>query len=120
MKYKLSTVAIVVMIFVSSCYYDNAEELYPSEPCNTANVTYSGDIQPLVDSRCNSCHSAATKSGGVDLEGYTALKVYVDNGKFLSSVTHDGNASTMPPGDKLIDCSINKIQQWINDGAPNN
>ena len=68
-------------------------------------------------------HPFGSIGGGIDLEGYDDLKVHVDNGKFLSSITHDGNASFMPKSannTKLPDCDISQITAWINAGAPNN
>lgn len=108
-------------ICFSACYYDNAEELYPTNPCDLTDITYSADIVPIIDQSCNVCHSQALNLGNVTLEGYDNIKVYVDNGKFLSSILHDGQASPMPKGgDQLPDCEINKIQTWLNAGAPNN
>ena len=40
-------------------------------------------------------------------------KIYVNNGKFLSSVTHDGKTSKMPKGvgvPPIPRCSIDKIK----------
>jgi hypothetical protein len=115
-----------VFICMESCYYDVEEELYPGTACDTTNVSYSNTVFSILETQCLNCHNNANSSvlgAGIDLEGYTQLKTYVDNGKFLSSITHDGNASFMPKSannTKLPDCDIAKITAWINAGAPNN
>jgi len=65
--------------------------------------------------------SSPSIGGGIDLEGYDQLKIYVDNGKFLSSIIQDGTTSFMPKSAlKLVDCDLAQITAWINAGALNN
>ncbi|MBO6517341.1 MAG: hypothetical protein JJ975_12405 [Bacteroidia bacterium] len=124
----MSAIVGFVLISMTSCYYDVEEELYPTtnNTCDTTNISFATDVTAILQSNCLFCHNKSANlslGGGVDLEGYDALKVYVDNGKFLSSITHDGNASFMPKGGgnpKLPDCEIAQITAWINNGAPNN
>ena len=117
---KQLSIYIVISFFIVSCYYDVEEELYPNG-CNTGSVTFASTIVPLLKNNCYDCHSSSVQQGGVILEGYANVKTYVSNGKLLSAITHDGNASAMPQGEpKLSDCLINKIETWINNGAPNN
>lgn len=129
MKTLSTLLAIVGLVFImstTSCYYDVEEELYPGNTCDTTNVAYSDQVSKILKTECLLCHSTAnsgTLGAGIDLEGYTNLKVYIDNGKFLSSIIHDGNASPMPKtpnNQKLPECAINQITAWINAGAPNN
>lgn len=108
---------------ISGCYYDNEEELYPvtnQAPCDTAAVTLSAVVKPILNQHCIGCHNAGFASGGVDLETYTQLASSANSGKLLSSVKHDGKASPMPKGSpKLDECSIHKIEKWIRLGAKN-
>ena len=118
---KINILVILLTLFTASCYYDNAEELYPDDPCDTSNVTYSLSVVPIIDRECIVCHSASANLGNVTLEGYAEIKKYVDNGKLRSSITHDGNASPMPKdGNKMSDCNIKIIQTWLDANAPNN
>lgn len=118
---KLLTPFAIVLLFFSSCYYDNEEELYPNTNCDTSMVTYSGEVLDILNLNCMSCHSAAVNQGGVTLEGYANLKIYVDNGKFLGAIRHDSGFSQMPQGaPQLPTCNIEKIEAWINQGAPDN
>lgn len=106
---------------MQSCYYDVEEELYPSIECNTAAVTFSTEISKILQNNCFSCHDAANNFGGVTLEGYELLKVYVDNGSLLGAVKQEDGYSAMPKNQPpLVECDIEKLEAWINAGAPNN
>lgn len=117
---KWASFLAISIFYLSSCYYDVEEELYPAG-CNIVDVSFQNSIQPILSAQCLNCHSEASKQGGVVLEGYDAVKVYADNGKLLSSVNHDGNASPMPKGqNKMGSCSIAQIEAWIQQGTLNN
>jgi mono/diheme cytochrome c family protein len=124
----LSTFLIlfVFVAFLSSCYYDKEEELYPdanAAGCDTSNVKYSVEVKAIFDSKCVSCHSGVNPSGNIRLESYQEVKTYIDatNTKLVSSIVQDGNASAMPQGQpKLSDCDIGKIKIWVNAGYPEN
>ena len=122
---KLIIITGITLIGLASCKKDNAEEMYPADPgvtCDTTNVTFSGTIQPIIEAKCvnSGCHHTGTPSGIV-LTAYSGIAAIANNGKLISAITHDGNASFMPEGQpKLDDCTIAKITKWVNDGAPNN
>lgn len=108
---------------MSSCYYDNKEDLYPfdKDACNLDNVTYSSIIKPILESSCVSCHQQSNPSGGVRLDVYSEVKKEADNGKLWGSINHDEGFSPMPlGGGKLSDCSLLQIKQWIDNGSPDN
>jgi mono/diheme cytochrome c family protein len=109
-------------ICISGCYYDVSEELYPAaESCDTSQVTYTADIQVMLQQNCLSCHAVSANQGGVILEGYAQVKTYADNGRLLGSISHASGFSAMPQGGaQLPACTINKVRAWINHGAPEN
>src|SRR6056300_1770256 len=120
------TLALVVLCAVLSttgCYYDVEEELYPVTTCDTVDMSFDTDIVAILQRECLACHSNSAHQGiggGVNLDGFDNVKRYVNNGKLLSSIIHDGNASFMPKSAnnrKLATCEIDKITAWINDGA---
>jgi cytochrome c5 len=115
----------IASITLSACFYDKADVVYPTTAlsCDTTNVTYSNQIVSILNAQCNYCHGAAANSmgGGIYLNTYAALKPYVNNGSFINSILQNGKASAMPKnGAKMDNCSILKIQSWINKGALNN
>jgi hypothetical protein len=113
-----------ITIFVTSCYYDNEEYLYPELPggqCDTTGVTYSAVVAPILASNCNACHNPATPSGNVITSTYDGLKTVVNSGIFRKAINHESGASPMPKnGNKLPACELLKIDAWINQGAPQN
>ncbi len=117
---RLSAILLFSGLFAAGCYYDNEEELYPSN-CNTDTVSFSADIAPVIGTNCLACHSTAANLGGVRLEGYDAVKVWINNGRLIGAVRRDPGFSPMPQNaPKLSACNISKIEKWIADGAPNN
>ncbi|MBA4322229.1 MAG: hypothetical protein C0408_05365 [Odoribacter sp.] len=124
MKRYVLPVFIICVIFISSCYYDNEEALYPSynTVCDTSNVTFSGTIVPVLSNNCLGCHSNATAAAAgnnIRLENYADLVTKITN--VIGSIKHTGTFSPMPKnGGKLKDCSITQFDIWIRKGMPNN
>ena len=114
-------VCIFMVLGMVGCYYDVEEEIYPTLECESQGMSYQNDILPLIDDNCYVCHSAAANFGNVNLEGYTQLSAYVENGSLLGVIKHEPGFSPMPKNlSKLLDCEIEKIESWISDGALNN
>jgi mono/diheme cytochrome c family protein len=105
---------------LSSCYYDNEEDLYPgSTSCDTSNVTYSNSVAPVFAANCNSCHSSGSPSGNIITDNYTSVKANIS--RIRGAVNHQSGYSQMPQnGSKLPTCELTKIDVWINQGMPNN
>lgn len=109
---------------LGSCYYDIEEELYPAYAtnlCDTSNLSYSKDIEPLLSRACYNCHGAGVDLGNVTLEGYSSLETYINDGSLIGSIKQSGGFSSMPKGGtKFNECSTNKVAVWIRQGALNN
>jgi hypothetical protein len=112
---KVFVIALFALALAStfnSCYYDNEEELYAATAtCITA----------IISQSCLSgCHEQAVGSAGIVLEGYTNLKNEIINGTVMCAIRHEG-CSPMPKNqNKLSDCDINNLQNWIDKGYPEN
>ncbi len=120
MKYLLS-IAILALVVATGCTYDVDEDLSPN--CSDIeNVSYSAEVALILSANCNSCHSPAGGNlGGIRLDNYDAVKIWVNNGRLLGAIKHQAGFSAMPKNAaKLPACSISKIAAWINNGAPNN
>tara|TARA_Y100001949_G_C15950846_1_gene314646 strand:+ start:55 stop:441 length:387 start_codon:yes stop_codon:yes gene_type:complete len=115
-----------VLLLVSSCSWNNEEDLYGStgQICDVSSVTLSGSVAPLLDYNCNGCHSteyASSSGGNIVLDQYSLLKKYVDNGSLLGSIKHQSGYDAMPKSAaKLSACDILTIHTWIENGAENN
>jgi hypothetical protein len=112
---------------IISCSKSSADQLTTQPPggtiCDTAGMTYTADIVPILNSHCYGCHGAGNTggSGGISLDGYANLKPYADNGILKGNITHAPGFVGMPYGQpKMDDCTINKILDWISQGSPNN
>ena len=113
-----SVLIVVLVAGLQGCYYDNEEELYPGSGfCDLSNVTWSGTVKPIMETRCATpgCHVPGGTGPG-DFNQYTEVKARVDNGKFQQFVF---DARTMPPGG-MPSCELKKLQNWVAAGAPNN
>jgi len=115
---------LLAITFVTGCYYDSEERLYPklSNPCDDTVVTFSGTITQILQP-CLSCHSnslAANDGVGVKLENYADVQIYVKSGQLMGAINHT-SAYPMPKGGgKLPDCEIAQLQKWIDSQTPNN
>jgi hypothetical protein len=90
--------------------------------CDTNNVTYSGTIRPIIESKCIGCHYEATPlNSDTDLARYDSIFVLAMNGNLMASIDHRGSVVAMPQDiDQLPDCLIRQFRAWVNKGAPNN
>jgi hypothetical protein len=118
-----ATLLSLTLLMLAGCYYDNEQELYPDDGtvCDTANVSYTGTVLPIIRNECYICHDQGTRSGNVVLEGHSNLLIYANNGRLYGSIAHQSGFSAMPQGrNKLLDCQLAQIKSWIDAGAPNN
>jgi hypothetical protein len=114
---------LIAGLLLASCYYDNEAMLYPeSANCDpTAVATFSADVLPLLNGRCNGCHAGTAPSGGIILNTYPEVMKYVNDGSLMGSIEHVSGFSPMPKnGSKMSACLIQEIQSWIDAGALNN
>ncbi len=88
--------------------------------CDTTAVTYSGSVQPILQSLCTTCHSGNPPQGGIDLSTYASVKARVAGGSLVGVIEHQPGFSPMPKdGNKLSACNIAKIKKWVALGAKN-
>ncbi len=97
-----------------------AKETICTPSVDTANATFAKTVEPMLNTYCVGCHKAGATSGGVRLDSYTYVKVYVDNQKLWGSMLYQPGYKPMPPTEKLSDCQLVVLQKWIKQGALNN
>jgi hypothetical protein len=119
---KQLTLLLLIIVSFSAC---NKGSTYQPPPvnCDSANMKYATDIVPIFIGNCYSCHGtdSTTGSAGILLEGYNNLKPHADDGTLKGTITHTSGYVGMPYlKTKLDSCTINKILDWISEGAPNN
>ncbi len=114
---------VVGALLLVGCYYDKEEILYPqSANCTPiANPTFTTDVLPLLNAKCNNCHAGSSASAGIRLDSFSEVIKYVNNGTLMGSINHASGFSPMPKnGSKMSSCDIQKIQDWITTGAGSN
>ena len=104
--------------------------------CSPTNVSFSGEVQPILKQRCLECHvpgQIGYEKSGFDVRSYDSL---IKGGKF-GPLVKPGDAFTsafnmlvenrahpsirMPYGrEKLSDREIEILKVWVNEGAKNN
>ena len=88
--------------------------------CDSTIFTFSGAVQPVINSGCVGCHNQNNAQGKVRLDTYDEIKKQASNGALLGSLSGDGYAIMPPaPGAPLSDCEINTIAKWIKNGSAN-
>lgn len=121
---RILIVSVLTLLLVYGCYYDNEEDLFPSLPgeCDTSNVSFALDVEPILSSSCYLCHSAisaASLGGNIVLDNYTDI---ADQASLvLNTIQHVTGVSPMPKGgSRISDCKIITIEAWIKQGKPEN
>jgi hypothetical protein len=121
---KISLLAFTsYIVFCCSCAKNNKEDLIGNASCDTASVSYTQDIKPILAASCNAngCHNASSAASGYNLEDFSSLQPVALGSRFIGTIRHESGFSAMPKqADKLDDCKIKKIEIWIAEGAPNN
>jgi hypothetical protein len=109
-------------LFVTSCYYDDYQTLYGTGgACDTAAVSYSTDIQPLIATQCGGCHGNTAPSAGLSLTNHTQLAAAINTGNLLARVHLPAGApGAMPTTGPLSSCQKAKLRTWKRQGALNN
>ncbi len=89
--------------------------------CDTINVTFSGQIFPVIQNSCLGCHSGSNPSGGLLLTNHSQIASVATSGRLMGSIKHENGFSPMPQnGAQLNECKISQFEKWIADGTPNN
>jgi len=90
--------------------------------CDTANVGWAKNIEPLITNNCTGCHSGGSPSGNVSLTNYAEVKVQALNGKLYGTTAKLSGFKAMPPyGSNPLDaCQVKAIGKWVAQGAPQN
>lgn len=113
------------IFFLTSCYNDNYEELYPAPlgayNCDTTGfISYTNSISQIFAANCNGCHSSSVANGNIILDNYNSVVNAVNAGKLIPAIDQTGTFPMPPGGIKLEDCKITQIKVWISQGNLNN
>lgn len=118
----VTAVLILVGAALPSCYYDDYKTLYGTGgACDTAAVSFSTDIQPMIATNCGTCHGAVAPSAGLSLTNHTQIAASITTGNLLQRVHLPAGApGAMPTTGPLSSCQKAKLRTWKRLGALNN
>ncbi|RAK66900.1 hypothetical protein DLM85_11875 [Hymenobacter edaphi] len=108
---------------LSSCAYQNEQELFASEQltCDTVSVTYRGTIAPLLAQHCQRCHGPTRAESGVVVTAHHDVQTLGRTGQLLGVIQHKPGYPAMPDGGPMLaPCDINKVKIWVRAGMPDN
>lgn len=132
---KLTFTLAFILLLVVSCEHEaiepdqQLEEVTESNSCDPNKVYFQNDILPIFISSCafSGCHDAGTAASSVVLTSYEKIidsdvvrPRRPDNSELFERITETDINDRMPlGGDRLPQEHIDKIEQWILDGALN-
>lgn len=92
-----------------------------SGACDTTNMSFSMDIQPIFNTNCTGCHGGSNPQAGINLSNYSGVSNVLSANRLLGAIKHQAGFTAMPPsGNPLSTCKIDQIEAWVNQGAKNN
>jgi hypothetical protein len=102
----------------------------PLEPCQSQDVSFSQEVQPLLARRCFACHGPDQQEGGLRLNSAEAALQPLDSGataivpgkpdesELLRRITTEDEDLRMPPeGKPLTEREQLTLRSWIEQGA---
>ena len=88
--------------------------------CDTSLFAFSANIWPIIQTNCTGCHSGPNPDGGVALTNHTQVAASANNGSLMGVLTATNGYNLMPQNSNgLPQCKITQIENWINNGTPN-
>ncbi len=141
MKRALTSIyTMTICVFFGACHYDKGiaeldEMVNPSDttdkPCDPDSIYFTKDISPILQSNCafSGCHGNGSAQDGVDISNYNTIITTIDIRPFELSeselydvITETDLDKRMPPppANALSSDQIDKIANWIQQGAQNN
>jgi len=120
MKFKFlkRTLCLMFCVILSFSCEKNVEEDIQEviseneeDPSTPIIISFVNDVKPIIDSRCVQCH------GGQRFPDLRTYQGIVNNASIIQSQVV---SRQMPQGSTLTNEQIALINDWINNGAPNN
>jgi hypothetical protein len=130
--------ALLPIIFFTFIYFSvgckdtlTGDEL-DSRVIPDSNVSYSKDIQPVLDLKCSNsgCHDDGSRAGGLSLSSWVnttadpgiVFPYEPENSRLVWAIEGRIGATPMPPigYPTLTKNQINGIRIWVEEGAKNN
>jgi hypothetical protein len=110
-----SSVVVLIIVLVA-CSKSSDDDGGNTITCDATVKTFSGDVNPIIQSFCNqpSCHASGSTNGPGPLTNYT--QVFNARSLIRSAVA----SGFMPQNATLTEWQKMVVVCWIDSGAPNN
>jgi mono/diheme cytochrome c family protein len=105
-------------------------DLRPGAGTPGGELTFSGQVMPILQAKCQVCHNSSMKFGGWDASSYDAVMTSGNNApvviagdtqnSLLARRIQGIDVGLMPPSGSLLQGEIQVILDWIAAGANNN
>lgn len=129
MSMKKSKLLLIFLfsLFIWSCSNDSEDDLLAVEQEQSngdddgaSGVTYANTVKAIIDNSCVSCHGNPP-TNGAPFALVNFQQVSSRANAILNAMSRQNGApGAMPPAGRLPQNTINEIQQWINNGSPEN
>ncbi len=124
---KTNTLFFLLLLVLSlcSCTNDSESDLIDSgDDINGGNpnssINYTDDVSAIMQSACISCHSSPPVNGApFALINFNQVNQRANN-IFNRMSLQSGAPGAMPPSGRLPQSTIDEIEQWIQNGKPEN
>jgi len=109
---------IAGFVSLASCSKDVTPEPIPVNCADT--ISYSLQVQPLLDINCSTsgCHDATSGGGGYILT--THAEVSSASSAIYDAMNHSAGVPMPLGADKLADSLVKQFECWIEQGTQNN
>lgn len=125
----MMVIGAAMVLLVAGCTHQPQMAIQPAAPvCDSMQISYAKDIQPIFGRHCYECHATAVSTtGGLDLQDTSSLKKYLLKGfrgdgiygsLLYNCMLHSRYSQHMPPTYIVDTCSLRKIHHWLSAGAP--
>lgn len=89
------------------------------EPDPGAKTTYDANVAPIIAGNCLTCHGSPLTNGApIMLTNFDQVVASVNNNGLLNRINN--TTSPMPPTGLMSSALRTTIQQWVDDGMPEN
>jgi hypothetical protein len=104
---------ILSMLVITSCTYNELSI------CETDNPSFTYCVEPIFEKNCIGCHFQNNSNGIMPLSNFQEIRDNVINGTVIESIKRE--VGFMPTnGERLSTEEILIIENWKENGAPNN
>ena len=106
---------ILSILVITSCTYNELSI------CETDNPSFTDCVEPIFEKNCIGCHFQDNSNGIMPLSNFQEIQDNVINGTVIERIKGEGGFIPMPyNGERLTIEEILIIENWKENGAPNN